>query len=350
MYNDFFGFRERPFKLVPNPAYLYLSRSHEEALAHLTYAVNHGEGFVAITGEVGTGKTTLCRLFLENLPPEAEAAYIFNPRLDELQLLQAINAEFGIDARSDSVKALVDRFNAFLMAKKGDGKQVLLLIDEAQNLTRGVLEQLRLLSNLETSRDKLLQIILVGQPELDEMLRSPHLRQLSQRITINTRLYPLNRSEVGAYIRHRIGVAAYGAGVPFARSAVAAIFRYSRGIPRLINVACDRALLVAFGSDQREITGRIARIALRELAVPGAVRRLLRWVGRPVFPLAVLGCVVLGVLLFYRGGIQDLDARWPAPPPPAAHKVPDENPRSIDPPATPRHRQRRWQRCRSLRR
>ncbi|MCJ7830537.1 MAG: AAA family ATPase, partial [Desulfobacterales bacterium] len=135
MYNDFFGFRERPFKLVPNPAYLYLSRSHEEALAHLTYAVKQGEGFVAITGEVGTGKTTLCRLFLENLPPETEAAYIFNPRLDELQLLQAINAEFGIDAQTDSVKALVDRLNAFLMAKKGDGKQVLLLIDEAQNLT-----------------------------------------------------------------------------------------------------------------------------------------------------------------------------------------------------------------------
>ena len=148
MYNQFFGFKERPFKLVPNPEYLYLSRVHEEALAHLNYAVNYGEGFVEITGEVGTGKTTLCRMFLENLDERTEAAYIFNPKLDALQLLKAINDEFGIASETDSVKILIDRLNAFLLDKKTQGKRVLLLVDEAQNLSADVLEQLRLLSNL----------------------------------------------------------------------------------------------------------------------------------------------------------------------------------------------------------
>ena len=172
MYNRFFGFKERPFKLVPNPEYLYLSRSHEEVLAHLNYAVGYGEGFVEITGEVGTGKTTLCRMFLESLDENTAAAYIFNPKLDALQLLKAINDEFGIPSDTESIKTLIDRLNAFLLEKKAQGKRVILLVDEAQNLSADVLEQLRLLSNMETTTSKLLQIILVGQPELGELLET----------------------------------------------------------------------------------------------------------------------------------------------------------------------------------
>ncbi len=172
MYNSFYGFKERPFQLVPNPAYLYLSRSHEEAMAHLVYAISQGDGFVEITGEVGTGKTTLCRAVLENLDEHTEAAYIFNPKLDSLQLLKAINDEFGVASSGSSVKDLIDVLNAFLIKKKMEGTKVVLIIDEAQNLNKDVLEQLRLLSNLETTTSKLIQIILVGQPELGEMLDS----------------------------------------------------------------------------------------------------------------------------------------------------------------------------------
>jgi general secretion pathway protein A len=160
MYTSFFGLKERPFKLVPDPAYLFLSRSHEEALAHLSYAISQGDGFVEITGEVGTGKTTLCRVFLANLDQDTEAAYIFNPILNSIQLLKSINEEFGINSEADNTKELIDTLNAFLMEKKSQGKKVILLIDEAQNLSREVLEQLRLLSNLETDIYKLLQIIL----------------------------------------------------------------------------------------------------------------------------------------------------------------------------------------------
>ena len=176
MYQRFFDLRERPFKLVPNPAYLFLSRCHEEALAHLTYAVTQGDGFVTVIGEVGTGKTTLCRTFLESLDEQVEAAFIFNPKLDALQLLKSINDELGIDSTPDNTKDLIDRLNRFLIAQRAAGKSVILVIDEAQNLSKEVLEQLRLLSNLETTADKLLQILLVGQPELAEVLDAHDMR------------------------------------------------------------------------------------------------------------------------------------------------------------------------------
>ena len=265
MYNKFFGFKEKPFKLVPNPEYLFLSKSHEEALAHLTYAISHGDGFVEITGEVGTGKTTLCRVFLESLDKSIEAAYIFNPKLDALQLLKAINDEFGIDSTPDNTKDLIDMLNVFLIEKKAAGQKVLVLIDEAQNLSLEVLEQLRLLSNLETTQEKLLQIILVGQPELGDMLSSHQLRQLGQRITINCQLLPLTYQETRDYIRHRISLASHRAGPPFDKASYRAIYEYSRGIPRLINIACDRILLNAFSRNSFKITGSITKEAIREL-------------------------------------------------------------------------------------
>jgi general secretion pathway protein A len=279
MYKNFFSFRERPFKLVPNPAYLFLSKSHEEVLAHLTYAVIQGDGFVEITGEVGTGKTTICRAFLENLDHNTKAAYIFNPSLNAIQLLKAIIDEFGIESDTDNIKDLIDRLNSFLIAKKSEGKNVILIIDEAQNLTKEVLEQLRLLSNLETAKDKLIQIILVGQPELGEKLDSHELRQLDQRITLRCQLAPLSYKEVRAYIQHRINIASLKTEIQFDAAAYRSIYQYSRGIPRLINIVCDRALLNAFVLNQEIISGKIAMAAIRELGVRGDMkrRRLQKW-------------------------------------------------------------------------
>ena len=265
MYEHFFGFKERPFKLVPNPAYLFLSRSHREAMAHLVYAVGQGEGFVTITGEVGTGKTTLCRAFLDNLDEDTEAAYIFNPIPDAGQLIKAINEEFEIDTEPDDVKGLIRVLNRFLMKKKADGKDVILLIDEAQNLTWETLEQVRLLSNLETTKSKLIQIILVGQPELDKVLDSHELRQLKQRITLSFKLAPLTLDETSAYVKHRLEIAAGGRKIDFKPDAIHAVYGYSKGIPRLINIACDRTLLTAYSRNQKTMSGRIARLAIREL-------------------------------------------------------------------------------------
>jgi len=269
VYNNFFGFKERPFQLVPNPAYLFLSRSHEEAMAHLKYAISHGDGFVEISGEVGTGKTTLCRAFLDGLGEDTEVAYIFNPRLDSLELLRAVNTEFGIDSTSNNAKDLIDALNAFLIEKKSQNKTVILLIDEAQNLDKEVLEQLRLLSNLETNTSKLLQIILVGQPELQKLLDSYELRQLRQRITLSWYLTPLNREETREYIRHRVNIASQKTEDKFSMGAYREIYKYSKGIPRLINIACDRSLLTAFGFNRPKVTGRIARSSIREIKARG---------------------------------------------------------------------------------
>ncbi|MGD2036596.1 MAG: AAA family ATPase [Desulfobacterales bacterium] len=299
MYNKFFGFKEKPFKLVPNPAYFYLSKSHEEAMAHLNYAISQGDGFVEITGEVGTGKTTLCRAFLESLNNTVEAAYIFNPKLGPKQLLKTINEEFGINAQEVDTKELIDRLNAFLMQKKASGKKVILLIDEAQNLNRNVLEQLRLLSNLETNRDKLLQIILVGQPELSEILNSHALRQVGQRITLSYQLRPLTWTECKEYIHYRIGIAAQKTAIKFDRSAYRQIYKYSKGIPRLINIVCDRALLTAFVLNQFKITSRIAKESIKELATRGRVKDYGFSTGKWVLmSLSFLSIVFLGVILY----------------------------------------------------
>ena len=266
MYNNFFGFKEKPFKLVPNPAYFFLSKSHEEALAHLNYAISQGDGFVQITGEVGTGKTTLCRAFLERLDSNTKAAYIFNPKLGPKQLLMTILDEFGIRSGRETTKDLIDSLNSFLMRNKKQGNKVILVVDEAQNLSNNVLEQLRLLSNLETNQDKLIQIILVGQPELGTMLESHDLRQIGQRITLNYHLTPLKFNETKDYIQYRIGIAAQRTGIKFDRTAYYQIFKYSKGIPRLINIVCDRALLTAFVLNQHKITGSILKASIRELS------------------------------------------------------------------------------------
>jgi len=307
MYKNFFGFKERPFKLVPNPAYLFLSRSHEEAMAHLTYAMKQGDGFVEITGEVGTGKTTICRAFLESLDENTEAAYIFNPKLDSIQLIKAVNDEFGISSDADNIKDLIDTLNSFLIEKRAEGKNVILLIDEAQGLNKEVLEQLRLLSNLETTNHKLLQIILVGQPELGEKLDSRELRQLSQRISLSCRLIPLNYRETKEYIQHRISIASQKSGVKFTRAAYRYIYKYSRGIPRSINIVCGRALLTAFGLDQQRITGKIIRTSIKELAGRGDMKRYGLWDGKKAILLFSVLCLSLFMILFYRPGFLNVN-------------------------------------------
>jgi len=310
MYKAFFGFKERPFQLVPNPAYLYLSKCHEEALAHLIYAISHGDGFVEITGEVGTGKTTLCRVFLDHLDSTVEAAYIFNPKLNGVQLLKAINDEFRVESGSETIKELIDSLNGFLMAKREEGKTVVLVIDEAQNLTLEVLEQLRLLSNLETSTKKLLQIVLVGQPELDDMLHSYQLRQLGQRITLRCQLLPLTFKETREYIQHRIHIASARPGLKFTPAAFRIIYKYSGGLPRLINIVCDRTLLTAFGYNQMKITRSIARGAVRELqgeenGWSGQISDRAKW----FMVLSLIGVILLLMVLYWPGIVDRLTTK-----------------------------------------
>ena len=323
MYNHFFGFRERPFKLVPDPDYLFLSQSHEEALAHLRYAVKDGEGFVEIIGEIGTGKTLLCRTFLESLGDDVESAYVFNPRMDALDLLKTVCDKFGIPSSSHaSIKALIDALNVFLIEKKAAGKKVVLVIDEAQNLSRDVLEQIRLLSNLETTKDKLLQIILAGQPELGIILDAWELRQLRQRISLRCRLNPLSPAETRRYITHRIQVASeadQASAQVFSRRAARRIYQFSKGIPRLINMACDRALLAAYTRNRRTVSSAVAASAIRELAAPTDARRHFpaKTVGS-LMALSVLCAVVIIGLVYFRDGFPvtprkpDVNAHAPA--------------------------------------
>lgn len=323
MYNHFFGFKERPFKLSPDPVYLFFSKSHEEAMANLVYAVSQGDGFVKIVGEAGTGKTTICRSFIEKIKDETEVAYIFNPKMDSLQLLKAINDEFEIDSDADNLKDLIDTLNAFLLQVKAQKKLAILLIDEAHNLSAEILEQLRLLSNLETTTDKLLQIILVGQPELDDILDAPNLRQLTQRITLNCYLRPLSRQETRAYIEHRIHIASRKPVVKFSRAAIGSIYRYTKGIPRLINIASDRALLVAFCLNKQSIDEKISRTAIRELALRGYGKSLDSPFGsRPVLLFCLLMATLFIFILYHLGLLNfhgSSTAALSEKPQPAAH-------------------------------
>jgi len=312
MYNTFFGFKEKPFKLVPNPAYFFLSKCHEEALAHLSYAISQGDGFVQITGEVGTGKTTLCRAFLEGLDKNTKAAYIFNPKLSPKQLLMTIIGEFDIQAGTETTKELIDALNSFLMRNKTKGNKVILLVDEAQNLSKNVLEQLRLLSNLETDKDKLLQIILVGQPELGEMLESHELRQIGQRITLNFNLTPLSFNETKEYIQYRINIAAQRKGIKFDRSAYRQIFRYSKGIPRLINIVCDRAFLTAFVLNQHKMTGNIVKSSIRELAGRAKARNFGFADGRKGLALISILTIGLFALIYHEPLLEKITPFVPA--------------------------------------
>jgi general secretion pathway protein A len=267
MYLTFFGLNEKPFAITPDPRYLYLSERHAEALAHLLYGINEAGGFVQLTGEVGTGKTTIVRSLLAQTPKNAEIALILNPRMTAPEFLLTICEELGIgvqDSAPGSLKDLVDILSYYLLRAHAAGKRVVLVVDEAQNLSPDVLEQVRLLTNLETNTQKLLQIILIGQPELRELLSRNELRQLAQRITGRYHLNPLSRDETTAYVRHRLRVAGATSDI-FAPAALNEVFRLSQGVPRVINVICDRALLGAYSLDRHRVTATLVRNAAAEV-------------------------------------------------------------------------------------
>jgi general secretion pathway protein A len=268
MYTSYFDLKENPFNLTPDPRYLFLSSQHSEALNHLIYGINEKKGFMVITGGIGTGKTTICRTLLSVLDQSINSALIFNPSISEIELLETINQEFGIESGEEkkTKKRHIDALNKFLLKNFSANRNAVLLIDEAQNLSRGVLEQIRMLSNLETEREKLLQIVLIGQPELDKILTSPSLKQLNERITVKYNLTPFNRRQEEDYIRHRLTVAGGDNGFPlFSRRAYRNIHGYSKGIPRRINAICDRALLIAYSRDSRAVSGKFIREAASDM-------------------------------------------------------------------------------------
>src|SRR5437764_4047934 len=294
MYVDYFNLKQAPFSIAPDPRYLFMSERHREALAHLLYGIKSGGGFVLLTGEIGAGKTTVCRCFIEQVPPDCRLAYIFNPKLTVEELLQTICDEFRIQppdgqGAQAGVKGYVDAINAWLLASHAQGNNNVLVIDEAQNLSAEVLEQLRLLTNLETSERKLLQIILIGQPELRTMLARPELEQLAQRVIARYHLGALTALETGAYVAHRLAVAGAHAASPIPASLAPLIHRLTGGVPRRINLLCDRALLGAYVENSRDVTPRILRRAAEEVFAneAPAPRAPLRW------PL-VAGGILLG--------------------------------------------------------
>ncbi len=266
MYTAFYGLREKPFSLTPNPRFLFLAESHREALAHLLYGLEQGEGFIVVAGEVGTGKTTICRTLLERLGVETELAFLFNPSGSADEMLQSVNEEFGLPASGRSRRELLSQLNQFLLDKNRESKRVVLIVDEAQNLSTSTLEQIRLLSNLETTTSKLIQIILLGQPELGDKLDSDELRQLRQRIGVRWQLSPMTAAETAQYVRHRLRVAA-GAdrAALFSDAALDEVHRRTGGVPRLVNVLCDRALLAGFGAEVAQIDAGLVKQAAREI-------------------------------------------------------------------------------------
>ena len=300
MYLQYFGLSELPFSIAPDPRYLFLSNKHREALAHLIYGVGDQGGFVVLTGEVGTGKTTICRCLLQQIPDNADVAYIVNPAQSVNQLLQSIFNDLSITFEpGSSSKDLVDQLNEYLLGAHARGRNTIIIIDEAQNLSSEILEQLRLLTNLETNEKKLLQLVLLGQPELNELLSKPELRQLAQRVTARYHLSPLSRREVSEYIAHRLSIAGCRTSL-FSRAAIAKIYRLSQGVPRLINVICDRSLLGVYATNSDRVTPAVVNTAAKEVFTQGRdLREHKYWLPAIV---ALAASVLLAITVMYWDG------------------------------------------------
>ncbi len=333
MYTSFFGLTEKPFAITPDPRYLYLSERHAEALAHLLYGINESGGFIQLTGEVGTGKTTVVRTLLSRVPHHADVAVILNPRVTPVEFLLTICEELGLaiaEADRDSVKQLVDALNRRLLSAHAEGRRIIVLVDEAQNLSIEVLEQVRLLTNLETPTQKLLQIILIGQPELRELLDRTDLRQLAQRITGRYHLKPLSREETKGYVRHRLRVAGATEEI-FTPSALGELHRLSLGIPRVINVACDRALLGAYTQETKKITSSLVRRAAGEVYGRRILPVWLGWLLGSLGAVALAGTAILGWQYLHRQNMA-LSAARPA----KLAAAPPAAPQPIPPPVQPK--------------
>ncbi|MDG2375547.1 MAG: AAA family ATPase [Woeseiaceae bacterium] len=345
MYTNFFGINEKPFTITPDPRYLFMSERHGEGLAHLVYGVTESGGFIQLTGEVGTGKTTLVRTLLGQIPSEVDIALILNPQLTAIEFLMAICEELGIERPKErySAKALIDALNRHLLEAHSQGRRTILLIDEAQNLSEDVLEQLRLLTNLETARQKLLQIILIAQPELREKLAQENLRQLAQRVTGRYHLEPLSNEETFNYIDHRLRVA--GALIEiFDSAAKREVYRLSGGVPRIINVICDRALLGAYSQESRTVDKTLVRKAASEVSGqkvrPGAMRWLMPALGVTslIFTGAVLWDNVTGNTPLTESATITVPIEEPTqteaePDEPVLEAIPEEAPEEADAPA-----------------
>jgi general secretion pathway protein A len=269
MYKQYYQLKENPFSATSDPAFFYSSKKHSEAFSHLLYGIEQRKGIIVITGEIGTGKTTLCRTLLNRLDHDTKTAFILNPDFSEVQLIQLILHDLDIECRDKTKLGLINSLNDFLITEAGLGNNVVIIIDEAQNLRARQLEQIRLLSNLETEKEKLLQIVLVGQPELMDKLKMTSLRQLNQRVSVRFHIMPLDRDEISDYINHRLKIAQTNGAdtrcAEFNNDAVEAIYLHSKGTPRLINILCDRALLAGFTSNIRTITGPIVHKCMREV-------------------------------------------------------------------------------------
>ncbi len=310
MYATFFGLKRDPFSIAPDPHFLFMSERHREALAHLLYGLDEGGGFVLLTGEIGAGKTTVCRCFLEQIPKRCNVAYIYNPKLTVTELMKTVCDEFQIPYAErppgqDTVKDYIDPLNEFLLRMHAVGRNNVLIIDEAQSLSSDVLEQLRLLTNLETNERKLLQIILIGQPELRAMLAMPQLEQLTQRVIARFHLDALSETETAQYIRHRLSVAGLRGAIPFERDALRAIQRWSRGIPRRINLLCDRALLGAYARTLTRIDRAIIDTAAAEVFDTPPPPVAMPWRQSPLLTLGagvVAGAVLVGLAALAMNG------------------------------------------------
>jgi len=326
MYESFYGLTEKPFNLTPDPRFLFLSEKHKEAFAHLLYGIKNRSGFIMVSGEIGTGKTTICRSLLNQLDDDVEIAFIFNPCLSPEELLRKINEDFGIESRAQSLKELIDELNEYLLERNAKGKNCVLVIDEAQNLSPGVLEQIRLLSNLETETQKLLQIVLIGQPELAMHLELPELRQLNQRITARYHLKPLNLEETVQYLAYRLRVVGGRRKVHFTRGAMRVIYKASGGTPRVINALADRALLIGYTKEARDISKKIARRAIHEIRGENfKPRKTIGEILRRFLPNPALVSSAVVIMLLAAGLMKFLNpapqAAAPLPDAPAAPRV-----------------------------
>jgi len=299
MYNAYFGFKESPFSIAPDPRYLYMTEQHREALAHLVFGLNSEGGCILLTGEVGTGKTTVCRCLLEQIPEQSNIALVFNPKVTATELLETICDELHIEypEGENSVKTYIDRINVFLLQANAAGQKTVLIIDEAQNMESAVLEQLRLLTNLETNQRKLLQIIILGQPELLEILSRESMRQLAQRITARFHLNPLSRNELKAYISHRLAIA--GSNVQlFDEKTIKRLFQLSSGVPRLINIICDRALLGAYVENKTRVDLQTLNNAAIEVfgKIKPTKNKTLRW---PAYTAVAAGVATIAIVAYF---------------------------------------------------